>query len=152
LSLRQRTLVFLKPEAVMRGLIGEIITRFEKKGLLITAIKLLWMSKDQAERLYEMHKGKEFYKKLVQHVTSGPVLAMVIEGPKAISIVRSMIGKTDPAEAGFGTIRGDYALNVTKNVIHASDSPENAEREMGIFFKDEEIVRYEKPTESRYLL
>lgn len=152
MSFQQKTLVFLKPEAVMRGLMGEIITRFEKKGLLITAMKLLWMSREQAERLYEMHRGKEFYEKLVQHVTSGPVLAMVIEGPKAISVVRSMIGKTDPAEAKLGTIRGDYALNVTKNVIHASDGPENAEREIKIFFKDEDIVHYEKPTESRYLL
>jgi len=136
----------------MRGLIGEITARFEKKGLLITAMKLLWLSRDQAERLYQMHRGKEFYEKLVQHVTSGPVVAMVMEGPSAVSVVRSMIGKTDPTEAKPGTIRGDYALNVTKNVIHASDSPENAEREIKIFFKEGEIVRYEKPTESRYLL
>jgi len=136
----------------MRGLIGEITARFEKKGLLITAMKLLWLSRDQAERLYQMHRGKEFYEKLVQHVTSGPVVAMVMEGPSAVSVVRSMIGKTDPTEAKPGTIRGDYALNVTKNVIHASDSPENAEREIKIFFEEGEIVRYEKPTESRYLL
>lgn len=127
---------------------GEILTRFERKGLLITAMKLLRLSKDQAERLYKMHKGKDFYESLVQHVTSGPVLAMIMEGPAAVSVVRSMIGRTDPAEAKPGTIRGDYALNVMENVVHASDSGENAEREINIFFKPEEIVRYEEPRSS----
>ena len=137
--MKERTLVFLKPSAVIRGLMGEIISRIERKGLKITAMKLLKLSREKAEELYEMHKEKAFFQELVSHVTSGPVLAMVIEGPNAIAVMRNLIGKTNPLEASPGTIRGDYALNVTKNVIHASDSPENAEREIKIFFKEEEL-------------
>ncbi len=139
---KERTLVFLKPGAIMRGLMGEIITRIERKGLLITALKLVKLSRKKAEKLYEMHKNKHFFEILIEHVTSGPVLAMVIEGPNAISVMRNMGGKTNPFEAAPGTIRGDYALDVTKNVIHASDSPENAEREIRIFFEENEIIRY----------
>jgi nucleoside-diphosphate kinase len=149
--LTERTLVFLKPEAIMRGIMGEIISRIERKGFNITAMKLTQLTTSQAEKLYEMHKGKSFYDTLIRHVTSGPVLAMVIEGPNAISLIRNMIGKTNPAEAQPGTIRADYALNVTKNVIHASDSPENAKREIKIFFSTKEILQYEKPTEKHYL-
>ena len=98
----------------------------------------------------DRHRGKTFFQELVAHVTSGPVLAMVVEGPNAITVMRTLIGKTNPLEAGPGTIRGDYALNVTKNVIHASDSPENAEREIRIFFKEEEIVDYAKPSEESF--
>jgi nucleoside-diphosphate kinase len=130
---------------------GEIISRIERKGFNITAMKLTQLTTSQAEKLYEIHKGKSFYDTLIRHVTSGPVLAMVIEGPNAISLIRNMIGKTNPAEAQPGTIRADYALNVTKNVIHASDSPENAEREIKIFFSTKEILQYEKPTEKHYL-
>jgi len=148
--LKERTLVFLKPGAVIRGLMGEIITRIERKGLKITAMKLLRLNKEKAEELYEMHRGKTFFQELVAHVTSGPVLAMVVEGPNAITVMRTLIGKTNPLEAGPGTIRGDYALNVTKNVIHASDSPENAEREIRIFFKEEEMVDYVKPAEESF--
>ena len=148
--MKERTLVFLKPGAVIRGLMGEIITRIERKGLKITAMKLLRLNKEKAEELYEMHRGKTFFQELVAHVTSGPVLAMVVEGPNAITVMRNLIGKTNPLEAGPGTIRGDYALNVTKNVIHASDSPENAEREIKIFFKEEEIVDYVKPAEENF--
>ena len=148
----ERTLVFLKPESVMRGLVGEILSKFEKKGFTIVGLKMVWLSREKAEELYEMHKGKHFFEELVNHVTSGPVVAMALEGPNTISVVRNMIGKTDPAEAGPGTISGDYGLTVTKNVIHASDSPENAERELRIFFEDGELYEYSKPTESRYLL
>ena len=148
--MKERTLVFLKPSAVIRGLMGEIISRIERKGLKITAMKLLKLSREKAEELYEMHKEKAFFQELVSHVTSGPVLAMVIEGPNAIAVMRNLIGKTNPLEASPGTIRGDYALNVTKNVIHASDSPENAEREIKIFFKEEEIVDYAKPAEESF--
>jgi len=130
---------------------GEIISRIERKGFNITAMKLTQLTTSQAEKLYEMHKEKNFYDTLIRHVTSGPVLAMVIEGPNAISLIRNMIGKTNPAEAQPGTIRADYALNTTKNVIHASDSPENAEREIKIFFSTNEILQYEKPTEKHYL-
>lgn len=148
----EHTLVFLKPEAVMRGIMGEIISRIERKGFNIAAMKLTQLTKSQAERLYEMHKGKSFFDALVQHVTSGPVLAIIVEGPNAVSVIRNMIGKTNPQEAQPGTIRADYGLNVTKNVIHASDSQESAEREIKIFFSKHEILRYEKPTEKRYLL
>ena len=148
--MKERTLVFLKPGAVIRGLMGEIIARIERKGLKITAMKLLRMNREKAEELYEMHRGKAFFQELVEHVTSGPVLAMVIEGPNAIAVMRSLIGKTNPLEASLGTIRGDYALNMTKNVIHASDGPENAEREIKIFFKEKEIIDYAKPAEESF--
>lgn len=148
----ERTLVFLKPEATMRGLIGEIITRIERKGFIISAMKLVQLTRKHAEKIYEVHKGKDFYEPLVKHVTSGPVLAMVVEGPNAISSIRSMAGKTNPVEAQLGTIRGDYALITRKNMIHAADTLENAKREIEIFFKPKEILKYEKPTESQYLL
>ena len=138
-GLTERTLVFLKPEAVMRGLMGEIISRIERKGLTIAAMKLLQPTRKQAEKIYKVHKGKNFYEPLIDHVTSGPILAMVIEGPNAISVLRNMIGKTNPIEAQLGTIRGDLALNVQKNVIHASDSLENAKKEIEIFFRPDEI-------------
>ncbi len=150
-GLTERTLVFLKPEAVMRGLIGEIISRIERKGFTIAAMKLLQTTRKQAEKIYEVHKGKNFYEPLIVHVTSGPILAMVIEGPNAVSVLRNMIGKTNPVEAQSGTIRGDFALNVRKNMIHASDSLENAKREIGIFFRFDEILKYRKPTEAQYM-
>ena len=146
----QRTLAFLKPDAVVRGLMGEIITRIERKALLITALKLVQLTREQAEKLYEVHKNKPFFEKLVQHVTSAPILAMVIEGPNAVQTVRNLAGKTNPFEAAPGTIRGDYALDITKNIIHASDTPENAEREISILFQPEEIVEYAKPTEQKF--
>jgi len=136
----------------MRGLIGEIITRLERKGLLLVAGKLIKMSTDQAQKLYEMHKGKPFYQELVSHVTSGPVFVMIWEGPNAITIVRSLIGATNPVNAAPGTIRGDFAVSVTANAIHGADSPENAKRELSIFFTPNEIVQYTKPTEREYLL
>ncbi len=150
--MKERTFTFLKPEAVMRGLIGAILTRIERKGLNIVAMKLLRLTKDQAEKIYSVHKGKPFYESLVNHVTSGPILAMVIEGPNAIAVLRSMIGKTNPAEAQPGTIRGDFALITERNIIHAADSHENALREMKVIFEEKEILEYEKPTETKYLL
>lgn len=140
----ERTFVFLKPEAVARGLIGEILTRIERKGLYIAAMKLMQMSREQAEKLYEMHRGKKFYEELIKHVTSSPVLAVVVEGPNAIKVLRKLAGATDPTEAEAGTIRGDYALQVTPNVIHAADSQENASREIPIFFSQKEILSYRK--------
>lgn len=148
--MKERTLVFLKPGAVIRGLIGEIITRIERKGLKITAMKLLRLDEEKAEKLYEMHREKHFFKSLIEHVTSGPILAMVVEGPNAITVMRTLVGRTNPLEANPGTIRGDYALDVTKNIIHASDSPENAEREIKIFFEEDEIVNYSKPSEEKF--
>ena len=148
----ERILVFLKPEATMRGLMGEIITRIERKGFIISAMKLMQLTREQAEKTYEVHEGKDFYEPLIKHVTSGPVLAMIVEGPNAILSVRSMIGSTNPVEAHPGTIRADYALNTRKNMIHASDTLENAKKEIDIFFKSNEILKYKKPTESQYLL
>jgi nucleoside-diphosphate kinase len=148
----EQTFSFLKPESVMRGLIGEIVTRFEKKGLLLLGAKLIQMNSEQAQKLYEIHKGKPFFQELVSHVTSGPVFVMVWEGPKAVSVVRGLVGATDPLNAAPGTVRGDFALSVTPNAIHAADSLENARREMAIFFQASELAKYSKPTEREYLL
>jgi nucleoside-diphosphate kinase len=148
----EQTFSFLKPESVMRGLVGEIISRFERKGLVLVAAKLIHMSAGQAQKLYEMHKGKPFFQELVLHVTSGPVVVMIWEGPNAVAIVRNLVGATNPASAVPGSIRGDFALTVTPNAIHAADSIENAKRELSIFFSSNEIVQYSKPTEREYLL
>lgn len=148
----ERTLLFVKPDGVMRGLMGEIIRCVERKGLLITAIKLVKLDRQKAEEFYKVHHGKPFFEVLVKHVTSGPILTMVIEGPKAVSVVRKLIGKTNPFEAEPGTVRGDFGINLTKNVVHASDSSENAEKEIAFFFKEREILRYEKPTEKKFAL
>jgi nucleoside-diphosphate kinase len=136
----------------MRGLIGEIIARFEKKGLLLVAAKLVQMSQNQAETLYGVHRSKPFFQELVQHVTSGPVFLMVWEGPNAVTVVRSLVGATNPLNAAPGTVRGDFALQVTPNAIHGADSLDNAKREMSIFFSPSEITNYSKPTEREFLL
>lgn len=136
----------------MRGLIGEIVSRFENKGLVLLGAKLIQMSSEQAQKLYEVHKGKPFFQELVSHVTSGPVFAMVWEGPNAVSVVRGLVGATNPLNAAPGTVRGDFAISMTPNAIHAADSLENAKREMAIFFQTNEIARYSKPTESLFLL
>ncbi|MCQ4447828.1 MAG: nucleoside-diphosphate kinase [Sulfolobales archaeon] len=136
----QRTFVMIKPDGVRRGLIGDIISRFERRGMKIVAMKMVKIDRALAERLYEEHKGKSFFEELISYVTSGPVVAMVIEADEAVSVVRKMIGATDPKEALPGTIRGDYALSKAENVIHASDSPEKASREISIFFKENEII------------
>ena len=143
----ERELVFIKPDGVKRGLIGEVIRRFERKGLKVVALKMLRLSREEAEKLYSPHMGKPFFKDLVEFVTSGPIVAMVLEGDKAIEVVRRMIGKTNPKEAELGTIRGDFAMDVMKNVVHASDSPESFEREVKILFKPEEIYEYKRADE-----
>ncbi|AAK40571.1 nucleoside-diphosphate kinase [Saccharolobus solfataricus] len=135
----QRTFVMIKPDGVKRGLIGEIISRFEKRGLKIVSLKMVKMSRDTAEKLYEEHKGKSFFEELVNYVTSGPVVCMVIEGDDVVQVIRRMIGNTDPKEAPPGTIRGDYALSKSENVIHASDSIEKAQREMSLFFDKSDL-------------
>ena len=140
--MKQRTLVLLKPDAVNRRLVGEIIARFERKGLKIVAMKMLWMDRKMAERHYEVHRGKPFYESLLDYITSGPIVAMVLEGDNAIAVVRRMMGKTNGQEAEPGTIRGDYSMSVQNNLVHGSDSEESAEREIGIFFSDEEILEY----------
>ncbi len=136
----ERTLLMVKPDGVRRGLVGEIIARFERKGLKIKALKMFKFTREKAEEFYSVHRGKSFFPGLIEFITSGPVVAMVLEGDSAISVVRRMIGPTDGREAPPGTIRGDYALSKGENVVHASDSPESAEREIGIVFSDEEII------------
>lgn len=130
----------IKPDGVKRRLVGEIISRFEKRGFNIVAMKMVHIDRATAERLYEEHKGKPFFEELINYITSGPVVCMVVEGEEAVTVVRKMIGNTDPKEAPPGTIRGDYALTKAENVIHASDSEEKAKREISIFFEEKEIV------------
>ena len=148
----EQTFAFLKPESVMRGLIGEIISRFEKKGLVPVAAKLAQMTVEQAQKLYEMHRGKPFFQELISHVTSCPVFLMIWEGPNAVAVVRNLVGATNPINAAPGTVRGDLALSTTPNAIHAADTLENAKREISIFFSPNEITKYSKPTEREYLL
>jgi nucleoside-diphosphate kinase len=136
----------------MRGLIGEIITRFERKGLILVAAKLILISAIQAQKLYETHNGRPFFQELVSHVRSGPVFVMVWQGLNAIAAVRNLVGATNPVNAALGTIRGDFALTVTPNAVHAADSPENGGRELSIFFSPSELTDYSKPTEREYLL
>ncbi len=136
----------------MRSLVGEVVSRIERKGLNIVGMKLLCLSREEASSLYEAHQGKAFYDPLIDHVTSGPVVVIVAEGPNAVTVVRNMVGATDPQKASTGTIRGDFALITRKNVIHAADSFESADREMGLFFSENEIFEYEKPTEKEFLL
>jgi len=143
----ERTYLMIKPDAVQRGLTGEIFSRFEKKGLKLLAMKFMVISKETAERHYGEHKGKKFYDPLISYITSGPVLAMVWEGEDAVSVCRNMMGKTNPKESAPGTIRGDYGIQTGMNIIHGSDSPESAEREISIFFKADEIVSYSRTSD-----
>ncbi len=136
----ERTLIVIKPDAVRRGLVGEIISRFERKGFKLRALKMLWMTREQAEQFYEVHRGKPFYEELVKFITSGPVVAAIIEGESAISVTRLMIGATDSRKAQPGTIRGDYSLSILENIIHASDSEESFHKEYKVLFNDLEIV------------
>ncbi|WP_058303830.1 nucleoside-diphosphate kinase [Gorillibacterium timonense] len=140
----ERTFLMVKPDGVQRGLIGEIVSRFEVKGFRMVGAKLMHMSRETAERHYAEHVGKPFFETLVGFITSGPVFAMVWEGERVIPLCRSMMGKTDALEAAPGTIRGDYAVHKNFNLIHGSDSEESAVREIGIFFRDEELLNYEK--------
>ncbi len=132
----QRTFSFLKPETLKQRLVGEVISRLERKGLILKQLRSHQISKREAEELYSVHKGKPFFQELVDHVTSGPVVLMVIEGPSAVETVRKLIGATNPLVAKAGTIRGDFSTSITSNIIHASDSLENAKREASLFFKD----------------
>jgi nucleoside-diphosphate kinase len=134
--LSERTLVLIKPDGVRRGLTGEVLARIERKGLRIVAMDLRTVGKDLAETHYAEHVGKPFYGSLVDFITSGPLVALVAEGPRAIEAFRALAGATDPVKAGPGTIRGDYALEVQDNIVHGSDSSDSAEREIKIFFPD----------------
>jgi len=132
----ERTLVLVKPSGVARGLVGEVISRMERRGLIIKVARMLIVSQEMAERHYAEHKGKPFYGELVEHITSAPIFAMVVEGPSAVKVVRRMMGATNPLEADPGTVRGDFGLSVRQNVVHSADSLASAEREIAIFFPE----------------
>lgn len=132
----ERTLVLVKPDGVRRGLVGEVISRFERQGLRIAAMRMLVVDEELAARHYAEHVEKPFYPELLSFITSGEVVAMVLEGESAISQVRKLMGPTDPKQAPPGTIRGDFAVEITENIVHGSDGPESAAREIGIFFPD----------------
>jgi len=138
----QQTLILLKPDAVQRRLAGTIIQRFEQKGLRLAGLKLVHADRAQAERHYAVHKGKPFYESLLQFLTSGPTIAMVFQGREAVACCRNLMGPTDGAKAAPGTIRGDFALSVQNNLIHGSDSPENAAAEVALWFEPRELVSF----------
>lgn len=138
----ERTLVVVKPDGVQRGLVGEVISRLERKGFKIVALKMLRLTREKAEEFYSVHKGKPFYPELVDFIASGPIVAMIVEGDSAVDVVRLMIGATDGRKALPGTIRGDYSLDIMKNIVHASDSRESFEREYRILFSEEELVEW----------
>jgi len=140
----ERTLVIIKPDGVQRGLIGKVITRLERRGLKIVALKMMQISKELAAKLYAVHVGKPFYKGLIDYITSSPVVVMAIEAPRAVEVVRRTMGATNPAEAAPGTIRADLALETGRNLIHGSDSPETAAFEVGLFFNDAEILSWNR--------
>lgn len=143
----ERTLVIIKPDAFQRRLAGEIIQRFERRGLRIIAMKLIKIDSDLAQRHYAEHKGKPFYEPLIRYITSAPSIVMVLEGYKAIAAVRRMLGATNPAEAEPGTIRADYAMQTQYNLVHGSDAADTAEREIQLFFSPEELVSQPTPAD-----
>ena len=144
----QKTFVIVKPDAVQRGLIGEITARLERRGLKLVAAKFLAVSQELAETHYAIHKGKPFYEGLINYITSAPVMAMVWEGPDAIAAVRQTMGATRPTEAAPGSVRHDFGLEVGRNLTHASDSPENGEAEVKLWFKPEELVSWQRATDA----
>lgn len=146
----QRTLVLFKPDCIHRRLVGTIIQRFEQKGLRLTAMKLVQASRDLAEKHYAVHKGKPFYESLLQFLTAGPTLAMVWEGREAVGVARMLMGATDGTKAPPATIRGDFALSVQNNLVHGSDSPENATTEIALWFRPDELVNY-APTDAAWI-
>ena len=136
----ERTFVLVKPGAVARGLVGEVIRRFERRGFRVRAMKMLQVDRDLAAEHYAEHREKDFFGELVGSITSGPVVAFVLEGPEAIAAVRKMMGSTNPLAAEPGTIRGDLATEIVANIVHGSDSPESAQREINLYFSEDEIV------------
>lgn len=143
----EKTFVLVKPDGVQRGLIGEILSRLEKRGLKLVAAKFLQVPVSLAEKHYEIHKGKPFYDGLIKYITSAPVMAMIFEGPEAVLAVRQTMGLTDPLKAAPGTIRHDFALRISRNLTHASDSLENAQLEISLWFSPEELVNWSKSDE-----
>ncbi len=143
----ERTLIILKPDAVQRGLVGQILARFEARGYKFAAMKLIRIPREQAERHYAEHQGKPFYDGLVSFITSSPVVVGVVEGPNAIATVRAMMGATNPINSAPGTIRGDFAVALSYNVIHGSDGPESDQREISLFFQPDELVSYDRASD-----
>jgi nucleoside-diphosphate kinase len=140
----ERTLILAKPDAVQRGLVGEVIARIERRGLKIVGLKLVKVSKELAAAHYEEHRDKPFFQSLIDYITWCPIAAMVVEGPDAIEIARSTIGSTNPVVAAPGSIRGDLGVSVSRNLVHASDGPASAEREVKLFFKSDELFQYKR--------
>jgi len=147
----ERTFVAIKPDGVERGHIGEIIRRYEQRGLKVVGLKLMVLDKSKAEEHYGEHNGKPFFGGLVSFITSGPIVALCLEGKNAVSIVRTVNGATNPKDAIPGTIRGDLAIDIGRNVVHGSDSPESAQREIKIFFNDNELLKDWKPSLSKWI-
>jgi nucleoside-diphosphate kinase len=144
----EKTLILVKPDGVQRGLVGEIIGRFERRGLKLAGLKFLQMSQELAENHYAVHKERPFYNSLVEYITSGPVVAMVWQGNDAIAAARATMGATNPVQSAPGTIRGDFGLEIGRNLVHGSDSPENAVKEVNLFFDASELVDWSRSTES----
>ncbi len=145
--MRERTLVLIKPDGVQRSLVGPILTRLEARGLKLAALKLLAVPDSLARQHYAIHEGKPFYPGLITYITSAPVVAAVFEGSDAVAVVRSTVGATNPAAAAPGTIRGDWALEIGRNLIHASDSPENGKTEVALWFSEAELVSWPRDTD-----
>jgi nucleoside-diphosphate kinase len=143
----ERTLVIIKPDAVQRGLVGEIIARLERRGLKIVGLKMMQITQDLAARHYAVHQGKPFYKGLIQYITSSPVVVMALEGKQAIEVVRNTMGATNPTAAAPGTIRADWAVEIGRNLVHGSDGPETAAFELGLFFPEDEVLSWERDTD-----
>lgn len=144
----ERTLVLVKPDGVQRGLIGEIIVRLERRGLRLAAAKFMQVSQELAETHYAVHKGKVFYDSLMRYITSAPVMAMVWEGPNAVAAVRQTMGSTKPTEAAPGSVRHDFALEVGRNLTHASDSIENGQKEIELWFQPAEVIDWQRATDT----
>ncbi len=147
----ERTLIIIKPDAVQRGLMGEIITRFERRGLRIVGMKFILIDRALAEKHYAEHQGKPFYESLLEYITSGPSVVMVLEGPNAVQIARNTIGATKPVEAVPGSIRGDFGLETGRNLVHGSDSLASSQREIALFFKAEELISWTRDVD-RWIL
>jgi nucleoside-diphosphate kinase len=146
-KIMERTLVLVKPDGVQRGLIGEVVSRLERRGLRLVAAKFIQVSNELAETHYAIHKGKPFYAGLIEYITSAPVMAMVWEGPNAVAAVRQTMGATRPTEAAPGSLRHDFALEIGRNLTHASDTVENGEKEVGLWFKSGELVDWKRDTD-----
>ena len=143
----ERTLIIVKPEGVQRGLIGQVLSRFEAKGFKVVGLKLMHISPELAARHYAEHQGKPFYDGLIKHITSSPVVVGALEGPNVISVTRALMGPTKPWDAPAGTIRGDFAVSMGLNIIHGSDGGDSASREIGIFFSPDELLDYPRATD-----